>query len=179
MRLAIGGASNRECTGRYHGPMHLETDRLTIRSFTISDLPEFAAIQADPEVMRYIGGVQSFDASHKQLLEIIQLDESCGLARLAVEYKAEPGIIGYCGFKPAGDFIDLGYQYGRKAWGKGVGLEAAIAVRAFGLLDLGIKNMEAGGAIDNVASVRIMQKLGFANCEQLMFDGTPAIRFFD
>jgi hypothetical protein len=39
--------------------------------------------------------------------------------------------------------------------------------------------MEAGGSIENTASVKIMQQLGFANCEELIFDGHPAIRFFD
>jgi RimJ/RimL family protein N-acetyltransferase len=88
-------------------------------------------------------------------------------------------LIGYCGFKPAGDFVDLGYQYGKEAWGQGIGLEAAKTIREFGLSKLGITNMEAGGSIQNLASVKIMEHLGFANREELIFDGQPAIRFFD
>lgn len=159
--------------------MYLETTKLIFRSFTTQDLPKFAEIQADADVMRYIGGVQSSEDSEQQLLEIIRLDEECGLARFAIELKATPGLIGYCGFKPAGDFTDLGYQYGKEAWGQGIGLEAAKTIREYGLSELGIQNMEAGGSIQNIASVKIMEQLGFANREELLFDGQKAIRFFD
>ena len=159
--------------------MHLETKRLIFRSFTIEDLSKFAAIQADAEVMRYIGGVQSLTESKRQLLEIIRHDQTSGLARFAVERKDNSDLIGYCGFKLSGDFVDLGYQYGKGAWGQGIGLEAARSIREYGLTTLGITNMEAGGSIENTASVKIMQQLGFTNCEELIFDGRPAIRFFD
>ena len=159
--------------------MYLETTRLILRSFAIEDLQQFAAIQADPEVMKYIGGVQPAEDSRLQLLEIIRLEQEFGLARFAVERKDLPGLIGYCGFKPAGEFVDLGYQYGKQAWGQGIGLEAANTIREYGLSELGITNMEAGGSIRNIASVKIMKQLGFANREELIFDGQPAIRFFD
>jgi ribosomal-protein-alanine N-acetyltransferase len=159
--------------------MYLESERLTFRSFTIEDLHQFATMQSDHETMRYVGGVQSFNDSKKQLLEILQFDAQLGLARYAVEHKDKPGLIGYCGFKPAGDFVDLGYQYDKVVWGQGLGLEAARTIREYGLTKLHISNMEAGGSIQNFASVKIMEKLGFANCEELIFDGQPAIRFFD
>ena len=155
----------RALLGCYDLPMHLQTTRLIFRSFTIEDLSQFAAIQADPEVMRYIGGVQSIEES--------------SVARFAVERKERSGLLGYCGFKAAGDFVDLGYQYGKEAWGHGIGLEAAKTIREYGLSKLGITNMEAGGSIQNIASVRIMEKLGFANREEIIFDGQRAIRFFD
>ena len=145
----------------------------------MDDLSEFAEIQADPVVMKYIGGVRSLEDSARDLSEIVRLDQENGLARFAVELKDAPGLIGYCGFKPAGDFVDLGYQYSRKAWGKGIGLEAAKAIRNYGLYELGITNMEAGGSIDNVASIKIMDQLDFAYSEELVFDGNPAIRFYD
>ena len=117
--------------------------------------------------------------SEQQLLEIIRLDAESGLARFAVERAGAPGLIGYCGFKPAGDYVDLGYQYAKEAWGQGIGLEAAKAIREYGQVKLGIKNMEAGGAIENRASVKIMEQLGFPNREELIFAGKPAVRFFD
>ena len=129
--------------------------------------------------MRYIGGVQSSKRSNQQLLEIIWLDQESALARFAVERKDKSGLIGYCGFKPAGDFVDLGYQYCKAAWGHGFGLEAAKAIREYGLSELGIANMEAGGSAQNIASIKIMEKLDFENCVELIFNGEPAIRFFD
>ncbi len=159
--------------------MYLETERLILRSFTMDDLGHFAAMQADADVMHYVGGIQTFEESTRQLREIIHNDQETGLARFAVEKQGAPRVIGYCGFKPAGDFIDLGYQYRTEAWGQGFGLEAAKAVRENGLGELGITNMEAGGSINNLASVKIMQQLAFTHCEDLVFEGQPAIRFFD
>jgi len=159
--------------------MHLETERLVFRSFTIEDLEAFAKIQSDADVMRYIGGVQSFENSKDQLLEIIRHDQETGLARFAVERVHAPGLIGYCGFKRAGSFVDLGYQYAKTAWGQGIGLEAAKIMREYGRSKLRIKKMEAGGLIKNLASVQIMQRLEFPNCEELLFEGKPAIRFYD
>ena len=159
--------------------MHHETNRLIFRSFILEDLDEFAAIQADPDVMKFIGGIQTYEQSKQQLLEIIRLDHEFGHARFAVERKDKPGLIGYCGFKPAGDFVDLGYQYSREAWGQGIGLEAAKSIREYGLSELGITNMEAGGSIKNIASVKIMEQLGFSHREEILFDGNPAVRFFD
>ena len=39
--------------------------------------------------------------------------------------------------------------------------------------------MEAGGSVHIIASFKIIEQLGFANREQLLFNGQPAIRFFD
>ena len=159
--------------------MYLQTDRLIFRSFTLADLPRFAAIQADPEVMKYVGGIQPLEVSRQQLEETIGHDRRSGLARFAVEKKGESEVIGYCGFKPAGKFVDLGYQYDRTTWGQGIGLEAAKAVREYGLTELGITNMEAGGSIQNIASVKIMEQLDFSHREEIIFDGVQAVRFYD
>ncbi|MGK0223214.1 MAG: RimJ/RimL family protein N-acetyltransferase [Limisphaerales bacterium] len=43
--------------------------------------------------------------------------------------------------EPAGDFVDLGYQYSKEVWGQGLGLEAAKSIREYGLSTLRITNM--------------------------------------
>ena len=52
-------------------------------------------------------------------------------------------------------------------------------IREYGLSLLAITNMEAGGSVHIIASFKIIEQLGFANREQLLFNGQPAIRFFD
>jgi ribosomal-protein-alanine N-acetyltransferase len=159
--------------------MELETERLLIRSFRGQDLNKYASIVADPEVMKFVGGPQTIEEAKVYLDEMINLSSTNGLGRYAVELKRDGDLVGFCGFRPAGDYIDLGYRYSNRVWGKGIGLEAAKAIRTYGMNTLNMKNMEAGAAVENQASIRILEKLGFRYREELTFDGNPAIRFRD
>lgn len=158
--------------------MELETKRLKIRYFRESDLPQYAAIVADPEVMKFLGGPQSTDQARDYIEEMINLS-SRGLGRYAVEQKHDSSLIGFCGFRPAGAYVDFGYRYARHTWGQGIGFEAASAVRRYGLDLLNMHNMEAGAAVDNHASIKILDRLDFKHREELIFDGHPAIRYRD
>lgn len=136
-------------------------------------------MHSDPEVMRYLGGVLTREEAEQVLFEIMEIEAETGLVRFAIEQTGAPGLVGYCGLKPAGQFVDLSYMIGRKHWRQGFALEAAMRVRDFGLNDLAITNMEAGGAADNVGSIRILEQLSFKHRQELIFNGRPAIRFFD
>ena len=136
-------------------------------------------MHADPDVMRYLGGSITQVEADSALQEIMDIESQTGLIRFAIERKGAPGLVGYCGFKPAGQFIDLSYMIARDHWRQGYAYEAAKRVREFGLTDLAITNMEAGGAAKNVASIRILDQLAFKNRETLQFNGHPAVRFFD
>ena len=160
--------------------MRIETARLVIRSFTLADLENYAAIVADPDVMQYLGGKpQSIDEAEQYLINVIEQDRETGLARFAVDEKASGELIGFCGFKPVGEYIDLGYRYSKRVWGKGIGTEAALSVRNYGRLDLRITNMEAGALAANRASISIIEKLGFPHRALVQMDGRDAIRFYD
>ncbi len=136
-------------------------------------------MHADPDVMRYLGGPVSKEKSSRELQEIMEIESDTGLIRFAIEKKGSAGLVGYCGLKPAGQFVDLSYVIARDHWRQGYAFEAAKRVREFGLIDLSITNMEAGGAAENFASIRILEQLSFKNREELLFNGRPAVRFFD
>ena len=159
--------------------MEIETERLRIRYFRENDISQYAPIVADPEVMKFVGGPQTNDEAEAYLAEMIELSRTNGLGRYAVELKQDGALIGFCGFRPADDFIDFGYRYAKHTWGQGIGLEAALAVRKYGLESLEMKNMEAGAAIENLASIKILERLDFKYREELIFDGYKAIRYRD
>lgn len=159
--------------------MEITTDRLSLRSFDLDDIEPFCKMHGDFEVMRYLGGTLTQRESEQEIRKIIEIEKKTGLVRLAVELKSSPGLIGYCGLKPAGEFTDLSYMISKDHWGVGYALEAAQRVRKFGLTDLSIANMEAGGAAANVASIKILEHLDFNHREELIFNNRPAIRFFD
>jgi [ribosomal protein S5]-alanine N-acetyltransferase len=146
--------------------MHLETERLTIRSFSIHDVPAYAAVVADPEVMRYLGEIQNRATAHAYVVDCIERDIYSGISRYAVLRRPTDELFGFCGFKDLrhdveDGWIDFGWRYRRTAWRQGIGIEAARAVYGYGLAELGLANVEARAHQDNVASLRIIELLGF------------------
>lgn len=159
--------------------MQLTTPRLTLRSFRSEDLESFSEMHGDEEVMKFLGGTLSHDESEKELLDIMDTEANTGLIRFAIERIGSSGLVGYCGLKPAEEFVDLSYMIARRYWRQGFALEAAKRVRKYGLEDLSITNMEAGGAAENIGSIKILEQLSFRNCENLVFNNRQAIRFYD
>ena len=79
----------------------LETDRLILRHLTPDDLDALAAIQADPEVMRYFpSGPRSRDETLRDLGRCIAIQAEHGFSLWAAIDKAEGQLIGRCGLLP-------------------------------------------------------------------------------
>lgn len=73
-----------------------------------------------------------------------------------------PELIGGIGIdRSAGGGIELGYWLARHAWGRGYATEAGRAVIANARDSLRLKRLEAGHFLDNPASGRVLEKLGF------------------
>jgi RimJ/RimL family protein N-acetyltransferase len=142
--------------------MIIETDRLTIRSFLESDIPEYAAIVADPQVTRFIadGSPHSYDGAAEYVRDCIRSEAEGGIARYAVVLRETGELIGFCGFSKEEGQIDFGWRYARGAWGNGYATEAAAAVLDYGINKLKLSGIVARSAVENLASVRVMEKIG-------------------
>jgi RimJ/RimL family protein N-acetyltransferase len=157
----------------------LVTERLTIRSFTLADVEQFAPIVADPEVMRYLNGGQtlSFDEARAYIANYLVLEQREGYSRNAVVHTGSGKLIGMCGLAKLPDYVDLGYRFARSLWGNGYATEAARAVVKHGFESLGLR--EIGVVIEqaNAGSIRVAERLGYAcRSESIDHDGAPAIR---
>lgn len=143
--------------------MRIETSRLIVRSFEESDVDAYAAIVADPFVTRFLSdGIPhtSLEARH-YVYDCIRRDHDTGISRYAVIRKTESDFIGFSGFKEYDDYIDFGWRFAHRVWGHGYGSEAALAILGYGTKVLGLQGIRVCSAIDNIASVRIIEKLGF------------------
>ncbi len=158
--------------------MEIETNRLVIRSFSDRDVPEYAAIVADANVMRYLGGALSRDEASAYITRARHTEVAHGFARYAVIRKRDDCLIGMCGFAPVQDYVDLGYRFSRSCWGSGFASEAASAV-----VDLGFQRFDFETIIglahpDNRASLRVLEKLGFTFLrDEKTPRGIPAKRY--
>ena len=159
--------------------MIIETNRLTIRSFKESDIPEYAAVVADPEVTKYLGdeSPHSYDQATAYVYYCIRSETKEGIARYAVILKETGELIGFCGFKKIYDYIDFGWRYARRAWGNGYATEAAAAVLDHGINTLKLSGIVAESAVENVGSVRVMEKTGMQFETFVEVHGRKTVRY--
>ena len=142
--------------------MILETKRLIIEHFTCADIHMWASIEADPLVRKFVDGrcLSREEAGLYVKMNINSYAED-GFGRFAVRFKTSKRLSGMCGFVRQDEEIEFGYRYSAETWGKGIGYEAANKVLDYGLEHLKLKKICAGVAIENIPSIKILEKLGF------------------
>lgn len=142
----------------------LETPRLRLRLITLDDLQVMYRLFTDPDVIRYADTPARDMEEARQRLEQGPLADyqKYGYGRFAVELKSSGEVIGFCGIKylPEIDLPEVGYRYFKEYWGKGIGTEAAQACVEFARTDLGVKKLVALIIPENIASIRVAEKLG-------------------
>lgn len=146
-----------------NGPV-LETDRLTLRMWREQDFEQYAAMCADPEIMRYLGGgepLNRFDA-WRHMAFLIGHWDLLGYGHWAVEEKASGAFAGRVGFlNPAGwPGFEIGWTLGRNFWGKGYATEAARRALEFAFEELDKSHVISLIHPDNEASIRVAERLG-------------------
>lgn len=149
------------------GVQILETERLLLREFDEGDIESFYRLGSIPEVTRYThdpgGGLTSLEHAREVLRTRPLADyKKHGYGRWACVYKATNEVIGFAGLKYLDEMheIDLGYRFLPDYWGRGLATEACRAVLDFGFAQLGLKQIIAMVDPQNVASVRVLTKLG-------------------
>jgi [ribosomal protein S5]-alanine N-acetyltransferase len=143
----------------------LETDRLLLRHLCLDDLDALAAIQADPQVMRYFtSGPRTRDEVRGELERCMALQAHHGFSLWAAIEKADGRLIGRCGLLPQSlqgrDEVEIAYLIDRSRWGLGLGTEAAGAIRDHGFDRLGFDRLVSIIHRDNQASRRVAEKAG-------------------
>ena len=158
--------------------MLLETDSLIIEYFNTNDISDWAKIESDANVRRFVDGkVLSFEGARKYVEMNIRHYEKIGYGRYAVRLKENRNLIGMCGFLKENYGIDFGYRYSKISWGKGFGFEAAKVVLNYGFSELGLNTVVGLTAEENCGSIKILEKLGFKLKEKLLFNNTKAFKY--
>jgi len=141
----------------------IKTKRLVIRPFDEGDLDIVYQISSDPEARRFTGGVLTRAESDRGLQGHIDRVSQSGLGARAVVESGSDQLIGYCGLQPFADTeeIELFYGYATHAWGRGFATEAAVAVIELGFRCLQAERLVAIVHPENLASLRVLEKLGF------------------
>ncbi|CAN5468598.1 hypothetical protein BH18ACI1_BH18ACI1_00290 [soil metagenome] len=144
----------------------LETNRLILQTWTLADTENLFEICSDAEVMKYLGTgkpYKTLDEAENFLNWAVAYQKENGFCRWAVLEESSGKIIGSCGFaRPHGTKeIELGYLFARKVWGKGFATEAAGECLKYGFKKLDFREIIALTDLENVASQRVLEKIGF------------------
>ena len=144
----------------------LTTDRLILRDFVAEDWLAVHVYGIDPEVTRYMVWGPNTEQQTKDYLERTMARAGLSSRRahdFAVVLKDGDRLIGACSLTDEGAEAKeamLGYVYAREHWGNGYATEAAGAVLRFGFETLGLHRIYSTADVLNVASWRVMEKLG-------------------
>lgn len=143
----------------------LETDRLVLRRLTLNDAPFMVQLLNDPSFLRYIGDrrVRTEQDARQYLLKgpIASYGQfGFGLYLTFLKETGEP--IGICGLlkREALPDVDIGFAWLPAFVRQGFGAEAAKATLEYGRDVLKLKRVVAITSPDNLASIRLLQKLG-------------------
>jgi len=156
--------------------LELNSARLLMRQWHDDDLPEFAAMCADPQVMRYFPALMSRLESAALIGRVRGHFAELGFGLWALERKDTGEFIGFTGlgvvgfeahFTPA---VEIGWRLARKHWGLGYASEAAWTALACGFERLGLDQIVSFTSQSNMPSQKVMQAIGMQHDEADDFD---------
>ncbi|HTS93886.1 MAG TPA: GNAT family N-acetyltransferase [Stellaceae bacterium] len=142
----------------------LETARLRLRLARESDFPAYAAMQGDPEVMRFLNGgigMTERGAWHSFAVMVGQWAIR-GYGMLIVEPLVGQHFIGRVGIYHPESWPgpELAWTLARPHWNKGYATEAAVAMRDWAFGALSMPRLISVIHPENLPSIRVAEKIG-------------------
>lgn len=153
----------------------IRTKRLLLAPLTAADASVMHAIWTSAGVRRFLfdDEILSFDRACELIRESERLwhEERCGL--WGVRVADEGALIGFAGFWYFRDPPERELLYGiaEEQWGRGLATEAARAILDYGFESLGFAECMGSTDWENIASRRVMEKLGMRFDRRVVVEG--------
>lgn len=145
----------------------ITTSRTRLRPITVKDLEFIHRLHSYPEVAQY--NTLEIPKSKQDTRALITSWIKEGNLRpivnytLAIEYSEMEQTIGLFGLKlghPKYRRAEVWYKILPSYWNQGFATEVLLKIIAFGFQELQLHRIEAGCAIDNIASIKVLEKVG-------------------
>jgi [ribosomal protein S5]-alanine N-acetyltransferase len=145
----------------------LTTKRLFLRETLLSDARAVLEVLQDEEVCRFYNLTPLVDIEQARHIIASRRErfESGQGIRWAIATPEDNVVIGSCGYVHwAREWrkAELGYDLARSWWGQGLMTEALAEIIRYGFERMGLNRIEALVVPENVASLRVLEKLGFS-----------------
>jgi [ribosomal protein S5]-alanine N-acetyltransferase len=159
----------------------LETERLVLRPLSEADLDALHRISNDPLVRRYLWDDEPvsmvtiegiFEQSVREFAEM-------GVELFGIRLRGEEKLLGLCGFRSLENTveIELAYELSPEWWGRGLATEASLACLHYAFEEVGLERVVAGVEPQNVASTKVIEKLGMRYAGEIV-PGQPGTPYF-
>ena len=143
----------------------LETKRLLLRQTTQEDVEDVFAVFCDFKVTRFhdLDTLTHLDEASMVIERRAKGFENGHGIRWAIVYKQSNCSIGSCGFTwlKEKNAAEVGYELNSQFWKQGIMSEAIAAILQYGFRSREIRFVIAEIMLDNIASRRLLEKLGF------------------
>jgi RimJ/RimL family protein N-acetyltransferase len=163
-------------SSRTMGKVIVETNRLILREFERSDCQELSIMLANSNVMNFsLNGCLTVAQTQEKIEGFIDSYNQYRFGKWGIVLKHQKQLIGYCGIAiekiDGEEETELGYRLSHNYWGKGLATEAAKAALEYGLNELNLPYIIAVIDPANIASIRVIEKLGMEYKKQTIFHG--------
>jgi RimJ/RimL family protein N-acetyltransferase len=154
----------------------IETPRLVLRAWTPADLMDFAALNADPMVMRHFPSTMTKDESGALMAAHQSHIEQFGYGAYAVVRRDDGAFIGACGCKritwpnELPTQVEIGWRFTAASWGQGFATEAAQAALDDCFAKSDLQLMSSFTVPANRPSWSVMERLKMVRRPDLDFD---------
>jgi len=156
----------------------IETERLYLRELNVNDAKSFYQLNLYKEVMKYTeeGAFKNIEESRK-FLENYDQYKKYGIGRWAVINKENEEFLGWCGLKFTEKLneYDIGFRFFRKHWNNGYATESAKACVELGLNKFKFPEIIGRAMKDNLASIRVLEKIGLVYDRDFDFEGYEGV----
>lgn len=149
----------------------LRTNRLVLRPITAHDLDALHRISNEPEVRRFLWDDEPAEKATIRLIisESGTMFADAGIGLFGVRRHGRENLIGFCGFVrlEGMEEPELAYELTQGAWGEGLATEMSRVCLRHAFEEAGLERVIAGADPENVASQRVIEKLGMRTIGRL------------
>ncbi len=146
--------------------MEIQAPRVRLAALSVNDLPDIHQLHILPETDAFntLGIPASIEETAMLLTQWIEEQKAPRKSFIyTIRLKEENGFIGLIALRPgkaAYKIAEVWYKVLPTYWRQGYTTEALIELLKFGFNNLGLHRIEAGCAVDNIASIRVLEKVG-------------------
>ena len=152
----------------------LTTSRLTLTTWLPEDVDDLAEVHSDPETMRFVRHGRPDTRRETEELVRTYREEQARQGWTRWRLADHRGtLVGRAGFVDPGTGRQLGYTLRRDVWGRGLATEIAEALVRWHHDDVPTEPLWAYAAVENLASRRVLEKVGFTLQHDTEHSGVP------